>query len=125
MEPQTQEPVWEVQPTAVQKLLKKGTCTKLLCDCWHFPECQLESGCKFGAECSFPHWKVEEQQNKKPKKGGDQSAVAIAKFVRQLCCVFQDVEPLESSAISWKDTKVLGPIRRASGKHPRKQRSIA
>ena len=30
-----------------------------------------ESGCKFGAECSFPRWKVEEQPNKKPKKGDD------------------------------------------------------
>ena len=28
-------------------------------------------GCKFGAECSFPHWKVEEQRNKRPKRGGD------------------------------------------------------
>ena len=42
----------------------KGTCTKLLCDYRHLPECQFyksESGCKFGTECSFPHWKVEEQ----------------------------------------------------------------
>ena len=30
-----------------------------------------ESGCKFGNECSFPHRKVEEQQNEKPKKDGD------------------------------------------------------
>ena len=43
-----------------------------------------KSGCKFGAECSFPHWKVEEQPNKKPKKGDDKSAVAIVKSVRQV-----------------------------------------
>ena len=34
------------------------------------------------------------------------------KDVRQLSCVSQDVEPPESSAISRKGIKVLGPIRR-------------
>ena len=65
----------------------KGTCTKLPCDNWHPPECQCyksETGCKFDAECSFPHWKVEEQPNRRPKKGGDTSAVAFVKDVRQL-----------------------------------------
>ena len=79
------------------------------------PECQLdksELGCKFGSKCSFPHWKVEEQPNKKPKKGGDKSAVAFVKEVRQLGCVLQDTEPLESSSILRKGTKVLGPFRR-------------
>ena len=71
-----------------------------------------ESGCKFGQECSFLHCKVEEQPNKKPKKGGDKSAVAVVKAVRQLGCVLQDTEPLESSAFLRKGTKVLGPIRR-------------
>ena len=36
-------------------------------DYWHPPECQFykyETGRKFGAECSFPHWKVEEPPNK-------------------------------------------------------------
>ena len=59
-----------------------GTCTKSPCDYWHPPECQCcrtESGCKFGAECPFPHWKVEEQPEKSRKKGGGQSAVAIVK----------------------------------------------
>ena len=89
--------------------------TKLPCDIWHPPECpfyESESGCKFGKECLFPHWKVEEQQNNRPKKGGDRSAVSNVKHVRQLGCVSQDVEPLESSAIPRKGTKVLGPIRR-------------
>ena len=40
-----------------------------------------ETGCKFGNKCSFPHRKVEEQKNKKPKKDGDKSAVAIVKSV--------------------------------------------
>ena len=46
----------------------KGTCTKLPCDYWHPPECQFyksETGCKFGAGRSFPHWKSE----KSPTKG--------------------------------------------------------
>ena len=48
------------------KYLLKGTCTKSPCRYWHPPESQFyktKSGCKFGAECSFPHWKVEEQPN--------------------------------------------------------------
>ena len=79
------------------------------------PKCQFyksESGCKFGKECSFPHWKVEEQPNKRQKKGGDKSAAAIVKDVRQLGCVSQDVESPESAAISRKGTKILGSIRR-------------
>ena len=91
----------------------KGTSTKLPCDCWLPPECQFsksETGCKFGAECSFPHWKVE--PNTGPKKGGDKSAVAVVKRVRQLGCVSQDAEPPESATISRKGTKGLGPIRR-------------
>ena len=71
-----------------------------------------KSGCKFGAECSFPHWKVEEQSNKKPKKDDDKSAVAIVKSVRQLSCASQDTEPPGSATMSRKGRKVLGPIRR-------------
>ena len=93
----------------------KGTCTKSPCEYWHPPECQFyktKSGCKFKPECSFPHWKVEEQPNKKPKKGDDKSAVAIVKSVRQFSCVSQDTEPPDSATISRKGTKVLGSIRR-------------
>ena len=93
----------------------KSTCTELPCDYWHPPECQFlksESGCKFGTECSFPQWKVEEQPKKRQKKGGDKSAVAMVKDVRQSGCVSQDTEPPESSAILRKGPKVLGPIRR-------------
>ena len=90
----------------------KGFCTKSPCDCWHPPESQVFVGNKFGAEFSFPHWKVEEQTNKRPKKGGDKSAVAIVESVRQLCCVSQDAELAESVTISRKGTKVLTLIRR-------------
>ena len=54
------------------KYFLKGTCTKSRCEYWHPPECQFyktKSGCKFGAECSFPHWKIEEQANKKAEEG--------------------------------------------------------
>ena len=50
----------------------KGTCTRSLCECWHPPECQFyktETVCKAGDKCFFPHHKVDEQPNKKPKKG--------------------------------------------------------
>ena len=93
----------------------KGAGTKLPSDFWHPPECQFyksESGCKIGKECLFPHWKVKEQTNKKPKKGGDKSAVAIVESVRLLSCVSLDAEPPATAAISRKGTKVLGPIRR-------------
>ena len=49
----------------------KGTCTRSLCEFWHPPESQFyknESGCKAGDTCLFPHHKVNEQTNKKPKK---------------------------------------------------------
>ena len=64
-----------------------------------------DAGCKFGTECWFPRWKVEEQPNKRPKKGGDKSAVAIVKSVRQLGCLSQDAGPPESATISRKSTK--------------------
>ena len=51
------------------------------------------------------------------KKGGDKSAVVIAKSVRQLGCVMQDAEPPKSSAFSRKGTRVLGLIRRVHVRH--------
>ena len=110
----------------------KGTCTKSPCEYWHPPEYHFSKtklGCKIGAECSFPHWKVEEQPNKKPKKGDDKSAVAIVKNVRQLSCVSQDIEPRDSVTNSRKGTKSVGTSSTstihkgciASSKHPRKK----
>ena len=93
----------------------KCVCTFSLCDYWHPPKCQFfrfESGCKFGDKCSLAHRQVEEQPNRRPKKGGDKRVVAILKDARQLGCVFQDTEPPESLLISRKSTKVLGSIRR-------------
>ena len=90
------------------------TSSKVALNYRHPPECQFcksESGWKSGKEFSFPHRKVEEQPNKKPKKGVDKSAVATVKDVQQLGFASQDIEPPESSAILRKCTKVLGPVR--------------
>ena len=92
----------------------KGTCTKLPCEYWEPLAGQFyktKSGCKFGAECPFPYWKVEEQPNKKPKKDESKSAVASVKSVRQLSCVSQDTEPPDSATISRKGKRVLEPTR--------------
>ena len=70
-----------------------------ICEYWHPPECQFyltETGCKAGDKCLFPHHKVDEQPNKKPKKGyyshkrresNDKNAEAIVKMLPQLGCV--------------------------------------
>ena len=81
----------------------KGTCTRSPGECWHPPEChffQTESGCKAGDKCLFPHYKVEEQPSKKPKKELSKrekrwGAVAVAKTVPRLGCASQDSEPSE------------------------------
>ena len=85
-----------------------GTCTRSFCEYWHPPEyrfCKAETGCKAGDKCLFPHHKVDEKPNKKPKKGcyshkrresDDKNAVAILKIVPQFCCVAQDTDALVS-----------------------------
>ena len=53
----------------------KGTCTRSPCEYWHPLECQFyenETGCKTGDKCLFPHYNVDEQPNKKPKKSNIQ-----------------------------------------------------
>ena len=58
-----------------------------------------ETGWKAGEKCLFPHHKVDEQPNKKPKKSDhsqkkrendDRNAVAIVKIVSQMGCASQD-----------------------------------
>ena len=84
-----------------------------------------ESGCKAGEKCLFPHHKVDEQPNKKPKKGcyspkrresGDKNAVAILKIVPQLGCFSQDSDALVSQRADIPGgnpmQKVLGTVRR-------------
>ena len=85
----------------------KGTCTRSPCEYWHPPECQFyktEAGCKAGDKCLFPQHEVDEQPNKKPKKGDcshkeesvDKNGVAIVKIVSQFGCVSQDSDSLVS-----------------------------
>ena len=109
----------------------KGTCTNSFCEKWHPPEClfhKSKSGCRFGEKCSYAHRQVDEQPSKRSKKNGDKSAVAMLKKheqhhrtwrpvvfdssnTRQLCCVFQDMEPPKSSSMSWKSSDIRKPIR--------------
>ena len=86
----------------------RGACTRWPCEYWHPPECQFyttETGCKAGNKCLFPYHKVDEQPNKKPKKGhnshktresDEKNAVAIVKIVPQSGCVSQDSDALVS-----------------------------
>ena len=93
----------------------KCWCTKSPCVYWHLLECQFyrsKSGCKFGAECSFSHWKVEEQPIKKAEEG--KSAVAVVISVRQLIWVSQDTGPPDSFTTYRKGKRVLEPIRRVT-----------
>ena len=68
-----------------------GTCTRPHCEYGHPPECQFYKKKKRGEKCLFPHHKVDEQPNKKPKKSDhsqkrresdDKNAVAIVKIVK-------------------------------------------
>ena len=84
-----------------------------------------ETGCKAGDECLFLHHKVDEQPNKKPKKGyhshkgresDDKNAVAIVTIAPHLGCVSQDSDALVSQRGKqpWGNPmqKVLGSIRK-------------
>ena len=119
----------------------KGTCTNSFCEKWHPPEClfyKTNSGCRFGEKCSYAHRQVDEQLNKRSKKNGDKSAVAMLKKcesydrtwkpvvcrdtsherhgpvvcnssnTRQWGCVFQDME----TPILRKSSDIRKPIRR-------------
>ena len=108
-------PSWKTNRQPYKKNFLEGICTELLCDNWHPSECQFyksESECKFGTECPFPHWKVEEQLNKRPKKGGEKSAVAMVKDVRQLGCVSQDFRAAGICSDFTEGYTSFGPIRR-------------
>ena len=106
---------------------------------------KTETGRKAGDNCLFPHHEVDEQPNKKPKKGhyshtrresDDKNAVASVKIVPQLGCVSQDSDALFSQIGKQSRRnpmqKVLGPIRRitvhsvygTSSKYPGKERTI-
>ena len=86
---------------------------------------ETETGCTARDKDLFPHHKVDEQPNKKPKKGyyfhkrresDDKNAVASVKVVPQLGCVSQDSEALVSQCgKQYRGNpmqKVLGSIRK-------------
>ena len=92
----------------------KGTCINSFCEKEHLPESlfyKSESGCRFWGKCSYAHRQVDEHPNKRSKKNDDKSAVAMLKSSRQLCCVFQDMEPPKSSSILRKSPNIRKPIR--------------
>ena len=96
----------------------------------------------FGKSALYAHRQVDEQPSKRSKKNGDKSAVAMLKKhelhdrtgipavcrgtrherhglvvcnssnTRQLCCVFQDMEPPKFSSISRKSSDMQKPIQR-------------
>ena len=103
-----------------------GTCTNSFCEKWHPPECffyKYENACRCGEKCSYAHRQVEEQPSKRSEKNGDKNAVAVvtrneqpqrtgrpvldasSSRTRQMCCVFQDMEPPKSSSILRKSLK--------------------
>ena len=104
----------------------RGACTRTLCEYWHPPECkffQSETGCTVGDKCLFPHYKVDEQPNKRRKKSdfpkrresNDKNAVAIVKIAPHLGCVSQDSDALVSQGRKSRGNpmqKVLEPIQR-------------
>ena len=114
----------------------KGICTTLPCDHWHPPECQFyrsASGCKFGNECSFPHRKVEEQPNKKPKKGWRQkcsgfcercATVGLCIAGHRAAAIFIDLTEGHRSLGTYS-TNTIHKSYAASRKYPRKLRTIA
>ena len=86
------------------------------CEYWHPPECPFhnhETGCKAADKCLFPHYKVDEQPNGKPKRSSfpnwkesdDKNAVAIVKSVSQLGCVSQDSDALVSQGRKSLETR--------------------
>ena len=98
-----------------------GLRIKILSSPCRHPECQYcktKTGCNSGDTCLFPHYKVDEQPNKRPKKeeSEDKSAVAVVTSVSQLGCVSQDSDALASQGTkvfrSKPMQKVLNAIQR-------------
>ena len=121
----------------------KVTCTRSPCEYWHPPECQFyktQTGCKAGDKCLFPHHKVDEQPNKRPKNGyyshkrresDDKNAKCVVNFVPQLGCVSQDskrktvpVKP-DANCLGIDSTSTVHSVYATSSKCPGKERTIA
>ena len=127
----------------------KGTCTRSPCEYWHPPECQLyktETGCKAGDKCMFPHYEVDEQPNKKTKKGyyshkrresDDKSAVAVVqnsttiglRLARLGSIGFQKrkttPEKHDAKSLGTDSKNTIHSVYATSSKYPGKERTIA
>ena len=75
----------------------------------------IRQSCKAGDKCLFPHYKVDEQPDEKPKKSyyshkrresDDKNAVAIVKCASQLVCVSQDSHALVSQGGKSRVTRI-------------------
>ena len=100
-----------------------------------------ETVCKAGDKCLFPHYKVDEQTNKKPntsyfpkrRESDDKNAVAIVKSVPQLGCVSQDSDALVSQGGKSEgkpdakslDTNTIHSVNATSSEYLGKERTIA
>ena len=61
--------------------------------------------------CPYVHRQVEEQPSKMSTKNGNKSAVAMSKNIRQLGCLFHDMEPPNFTSILRKSSDIRKPIR--------------
>ena len=73
-EPRELESIWEVSSTTATTVSARVHLV-IIGVLPNANSSQKESRRKFGNKCSFMHRQVEGQPNKKPKKGGDKSAV--------------------------------------------------
>ena len=94
---------WIHSSTAVQILFEGLLQPELLVNIGICPSAnsiKIETGCKAGDKCLFPHYKVEEQVKSrkrafKTKQATTRVLQLLCKTVPQLCCVSQDLEPSE------------------------------
>ena len=98
-------PPWKLARQPCRDYIK-GKCTRPSCGFWHPPECQFTKkiGMQIRRQVYFnaqAGWRSTQQS----RKTGDKSAVAFLKDARQLGCVFQDIEPPESSSIFAEEKK--------------------
>ena len=128
----------------------QGTCTRSPCEYWHPPECQFyktETVCKAGEKCVFPHHKVDEEPNKKPKKsdhftkkkkrkrwqkcsGSCENCTTIRLRLARLGCVgiskrqTVPVKP-DAKSLGTNSSSTVHSVYATSSKYPGKERTIA
>ena len=129
-DPQRSKSTWEVQSTAVQRLLA----LKYLVTIGILPKVSFISRNRVvnsAISARFRTGRLRNNQIKKPKKGGGKIAVFTLKDVRQLGCVFQDtaaricIDFTEGPKnLGTNSTSTIHKSHAASRRHLRKQRTI-